>query len=118
MALLDDILGKIVDIKLEVQPDQLCVVNVKTEDKAFNYIIEIPPKPARAFADAIITPEIQKEIKQLVRKNLESIFPTLEKVSDLAATEVVTAATSLWTEKIIKIKLVEISQREGTYLRL
>ncbi len=118
MALLDDILGKIIDIKLEVQPDQLCVVNVKTEDKAFNHIIEIPPKPARAFADAIITPEIQKEIKQLVRKNLESIIPTLEKVSDLAATEVVTAATSLWTEKIIKIKLVEISQREGMYLRL
>ena len=110
MAVLDDILGKIIDIKLEVQPDQLCVVSVKTENKTFDYIIDIPPKPARAYAETMITPDIQKEIKQLVRKNLESIIPTLEKVSDSAVTEVVTAAASLWTEKIIKIKLAGISR--------
>ena len=51
MGLIDDILGKLVDINLKVDPDQMGVVNVKMENKTFNYNIHISdPETAKAFA--------------------------------------------------------------------
>ncbi len=98
MGLLDDIFGKLVDIKLKLKSGQMGVVNVKTQNKTFVYNIQITnPESAKAFAKEIISHEVQKQIKEDARRRLEPITPVLKMVSDSTAIEVVAAATGLST---------------------
>jgi hypothetical protein len=105
MGLIDDILGKLVDIKFSLDSGQIGAVNIKTENKTFVYNIQIPdPETAQAFAKELIPPELQKKIKEDVRKRLEQIAPTLEKLSDSTAVEFVAATTGLSAVEAFKIK--------------
>lgn len=75
------------------------------ENKTFNYNIHISdPETAKAFARELIPPELQREIKEAIRKRLESMASTLGMVSDSTAIEVVAAATGLSVLEALDIK--------------
>jgi len=54
MGFLDDILGKIVDIKLKLKTEQMGILNIKTANNTHNLNLHFStPEAARAFAEGL-----------------------------------------------------------------
>ncbi len=105
MGLLDDFLGKLVDMSFKVDSGEIWAVNVKTENKTFNFKFQFQtPEAAKSFGEGMISPGAQEEIKEDVRRRLESITPSLQMFSDSTAVEVVAVAAGLSALEAIKIK--------------
>ena len=92
MGLLDDILGKLVDIDFKPQAEQMGVVNIKTENRIYNLNVNFStPEAARAFAEGIMGAN-QTKITEDAEKRLIANSATIQVLPEPAAVEVANAA--------------------------
>lgn len=122
MGLLDDILGKLVDIDFKPQAEQMGVVNIKTENKIYNLNVNFStPEAARAFAEGIMAAN-QTKIAEDAEKRLVANSATIQVLPELAAVEVANAAIVASTaaasgvEGKVKIKEIQIAAGETIVL--
>jgi len=91
MGLLDDILGKIIDVNLKLKAGMMGVLNIKTTKNTYNTnLIFTTPEASKAFARVFVAGN-QKEIVEYAEKLLAANSATLEVMSLSSATEIANA---------------------------
>ena len=91
MGLLDDILGKIVDIKFKLQAGQMGIINVNTAKNTYNTNLSFTtPEAARAFAEVIVAGN-QTKIVESAEKLLAGNSTTLKVLPESTAAQVANA---------------------------
>lgn len=98
---------KIKIVEANIKPDQLGVVNVQVDsqilNQTYNYNFNFPTaEAARAFAETVITPEMEEMIKVMVQKQLAPIAPVLDLMTESSSLEFVATTTAATTVTFIK----------------
>jgi len=119
MALLDDILGKLVDMNLNLQSEQTGIFNVKTVKNIYNNpLIFTTPEAARAFAEVIVAAN-QTKIVENAEKLLSANSTTLEVLPEATAVEVAnativaSAAASSGVEGKVRMEKIQVAETLG-----
>jgi hypothetical protein len=84
---------RLADIKVDLESDQVGIVNVKVENKTYNFNF-YNPESVKAFMDAPKTPELEEAIKEKVVIRLSGVTPTPELLSGSTRQEIVAASTA------------------------
>ena len=110
MGLLDDILGKIVDMKFKLKAGQMGIFNVNTAKNTYNLNLTFTtPEASKAFADVFVAgnqADIVENAERLLGNNSTTlkVMPESTAVQFANATIVASAAAASGVEGKVKIE--------------
>ena len=84
---------KLVDIDAKVETEQLGIVNVKTENKTYNFHFH-NTEAVRAFMQMEKTPELENAIHEDAVRRLENVRYSPESLSSDTMTEIASASAA------------------------
>ena len=97
---------RLVDIQSSLETEQAGAVNVKFENNTYN--LNFPDRESvEAFTKAVITPEIERVVKETVIKQLKPLSNTLSALPSSISGEVVVASTMATAIDHLKTKSKE-----------
>ena len=84
---------RLVDIDAKVETEQLGIVNIKTENKTYNFHFD-NAEAVRAFIQMEKTPELENQIHEDAVRRLENVTGSPELLSSDTMTEIASASTA------------------------
>lgn len=117
MALLDDILGKIVDMNLKLKAGMMGILNINTAKNTYNLNLTFTtPEASKAFADVFVAgnPKILENAEKLLSANSATleVMPESGAVQFANSTIVASAAAASGVEGKVRLSTIQLAARE------